>query len=153
MRRSAILLIVGIVFFSVWQAAAGVTLASTPALPPRPTAHPPPPTVTATPVPAVDENVPRAGALIELRAPAAPRTAWSVVQWQDATGDWHDVDGWQGPVIDGVRRWWVAPNDFRTGPFRWMLYTERAGDRWTASEPFYLPTSSYEIVVVPVSVR
>lgn len=122
------------------------TQAAPQALPPRPTAAPSPtPTADAT-----GDDSPRAGATIELQAPTAPSTAWTVVQWQDLQGDWHDVGGWQGTLNDGVRRWWVAPADFRKGPFRWVIYRSPDGERLSVSERFYLPISSYEVVVAQV---
>jgi len=61
------------------------------------------------------------GTYIELVAPAHAG-AWSVVQWQDSAGNWHDVEGWRGTLDNrGVRRWWVAAKDFGTGPFRWVV--------------------------------
>lgn len=124
------------------------TQAAPQALPPRPTVAPSPtPTVHATDD---DDDSPRAGATIELQASTAPAPTWTVVQWQDAQGDWHDVEGWQGTLDDGVKRWWVAPADFRTGPFRWRIYAEKGGDVWGTSDWFDLPASSYEVVTVTV---
>ena len=50
------------------------------------------------------------GAYIEM-LPSAAMTAdsWSVVQWQDSSGGWHDVEGWQTSTADGGR-WWVDVN-------------------------------------------
>lgn len=89
--------------------------------------------------PASEQDEPTAGATIELRASTAPAAGWSVVQWQDAQGEWHDVE-----------RWWVAPADFRKGPFRWVLYETRDGEQVAISHSFDLPRSPYEIVVVAV---
>lgn len=66
-------------------------------------------------------------------------SVWTVVQWQDANGDWHDVDGWRGSAAGGVVEWWVAPKDFSTGPFRWVVYPTADGEMIAVSEPFYLP--------------
>lgn len=61
------------------------------------------------------------GTYIELVAPEHAG-AWTVVQWQDSAGNWHDVEGWRGTLDDrGVRRWWVDAKDFGTGPFRWVI--------------------------------
>lgn len=138
--RFALPFLAVVVFLAVPLFAAGATPTD---LPPRPTVTP-----TVTPAPAPDE--PRAGATIELRAPGMPTTTWTVVQWQDAEGGWHDVEGWQGHLDDGVKRWWVAPADFRKGPFRWVLYETADGDLLSTSDPFDLPLSPHEIVVVPV---
>jgi hypothetical protein len=61
------------------------------------------------------------GTYIELVAPGQAG-AWSVVQWQDSVGNWHDVEGWRGTLdSQGVIRWWVDAKDFGTGPFRWVI--------------------------------
>jgi hypothetical protein len=53
--------------------------------------------------------------------------AWTVVQWQDSAGAWHDVEGWRQVVEEtAVVRWWVAPKDAGTGPFRWVAYAAGA---------------------------
>jgi hypothetical protein len=36
------------------------------------------------------------GAYIELGIQDLLSGAWTVVQWQDTAGNWHDVEGWQG---------------------------------------------------------
>jgi hypothetical protein len=67
------------------------------------------------------------GTYIELAAPEHAG-AWSVVQWQDVNGNWHDVEGWRGTLdSSGYIRWWVAARDFGTGPFRWVI-TSGTGD-------------------------
>jgi len=76
------------------------------------------------PPPADDGGRDDAGPLgthIELAAPEHAG-AWSVVQWQDSAGNWHDVEGWRGTLdSNGYIRWWVAAKDFGTGPFRWVI--------------------------------
>jgi hypothetical protein len=78
------------------------------------------------------------------------QTPWTVVQWQDAEGDWHDVEGWQGPptliipdtgnTLVGLKAWGVAPKDFDTGPFRWIVYADRnRATRLATSATFDLP--------------
>lgn len=113
---------------------------------------PPRPTVEPTPTSEPSENERRPGATIELHAPAAPADTWTVVQWRDAQGDWHDVDGWQGYLDDGegVKRWWVAPADFQTGPFRWVLAETRGGEVQETSVAFDLPQRSHQVVVVVI---
>ena len=113
-------------------------------LPPRP----------ATPTPdAAEEASALRGAFITLHAWNAPVDAWTVVQWQDALGGWHDVDGWRGHLDDSAgaeKRWWVAPKDFKTGPFRWLVYGEKGGELLGTSANFYLPSRSAEVVGVDV---
>ncbi len=129
-----------------------------PALPPRP-ATPTPPYVTP---PAL------VGALIELQAhfPAAwPwaevhwQTLWTIVQWQDGRGEWHDVEGWQGTLnevavsdegVVGRQVWWVAEADLGKGPFRWVVYAGRGGRPLGTSEPFDLPGSGGTVTTVAV---
>ncbi len=135
------------------------------ALPPRPTAtHTP--TVPPGPTPPLPTPKPATtGALIELQLyldSAWPwqiahwQQLWTVVQWQDGLGDWHDVEGWQGGLETltvgddgfwGQRLWWVAPGDLGKGPFRWVIYAapDKAGEMLVASKPFYLPSSSGQI--------
>ncbi|MDX1688329.1 MAG: hypothetical protein R3248_10130 [Candidatus Promineifilaceae bacterium] len=108
-------------------------------LPPRPS--------TPTPQP------PILGAFITLRAWNAPVDAWTAVQWQDGLGDWHDVDGWRGHLDDSEGQekiWWVAPEDFGTGPFRWLVYGEERDELLAASGGFYLPSRPGEVVIVDV---
>lgn len=89
---------------------------------------------------------------IELTVESAPAGLWTVVQWQDALGGWHDVEGWQGTLDDGdSKRWWVATGDYGKGPFRWVLYQGLGGDLLGTSESFYLPTAHGQIVTVEVS--
>lgn len=62
------------------------------------------------------------GAHIVLYVPAAPDGVWTIVQWQDTAGGWHDIDGWQGTLDVGHRiTWWLAPDLFGRGAFRWLV--------------------------------
>jgi hypothetical protein len=131
------------------------------ALPPRPT---PQPTVAPAPLPGV------AGTPIELRVEfphAWPWTSvgwqdlWTVVQWQDARGAWHGVEGWQGTLDDvvsgeggaivGRKGWWVAQADLGKGPFRWIVSRGKGGQTLATSPPFYLPGTNGVGVTVQVS--
>jgi len=111
-----------------------------------PQALPPRPTPVPTPAP-----VKLRGGLISLQADATQPEHWTIVQWQDALGDWHDVDGWQG-TFDQENRviWWVAPKDLGTGPFRWTVYENQCGALLAASEPFDLPALGGNMVTVEV---
>ena len=62
-----------------------------PQLPPR---NPPPATPTIGDEDGEDDRDPPPGAYIELQTQAAPAEAWTVVQWQDQLGGWHEVEGW-----------------------------------------------------------
>ena len=124
-------------------------------LPPRPTRQP-----------QVQPGSPQApsGGFIELRVSFTPQglqavahwqELWTVVQWQDRAGAWHDVTGWQGTLdeanpTEGQKVWWVADEDLGTGPFHWVLYHGRAGRELACSEPFDLPGAVGETVRVQV---
>jgi hypothetical protein len=85
---------------------------------------------------------------------------WTIVQWQDAFGRWHDVSGWQG-TLDRVRRsgpdvigqkvWWLASDLFGKGPFRWLVYRAQGGAVLAESEPFSLPDAAGEVEAVEIS--
>lgn len=111
---------------------------------------PPRPEPTAT---AVSTKAPQ-GAFIQLETSGfipGPQGIWTIVQWQDNLGDWHDVSGWQGTTeLDGTQRWWIAPEDLGTGPFRWTIYEAQDGDLLAASEPFDLPEQTLQTTVVSV---
>jgi hypothetical protein len=107
------------------------------ALPPRPTPAPPPP-----------------NASIELHVASAPAGLWTIVQWQDGLGDWHDVEGWQGELDAGDQKvWWVNRADQGKGPFRWVILQGIGGEVVATSESFNLPDSRGEVVIVEVSLE
>jgi hypothetical protein len=85
---------------------------------------------------------------------------WTVVQWQDEKGVWHDVEGWQGApdslivkdkVITGKKTWWVAKKDLGTGPFRWRVYHSKGSWPLATSAVFDLPATIGQKVVVKIS--
>ena len=103
------------------------------ALPPRPT---PEPTV-------VYSFGGGEGGFIELRIQSelSPAKVWTTIQWQNQSGDWYTVEGWQGtPFEEGRVLWWVQHSDLGKGPFRWMVYTAPGGKLLATSEPFNLPS-------------
>ncbi len=124
------------------------------ALPPRPP--------TPTPEPSTPPKVQPSGALIALEVvfgadwPArelAWQDPWTVVQWQDAYGSWHDVEGWQGNLDKveksiGWKTWWLSPQLFGEAPFRWTIYDEWGGALLFTSTPFTLPTNCGQTVTV-----
>ena len=78
--------------------------------------------------------------------------SWSVVQWQDSAGNWHDVEGWRGSLGSGyTRRWAVEAKDFNTGPFRWLVLSGEGGQVIGTSEPFNLPAAGNETIYVIVN--
>lgn len=143
-----------IVLYVVILALIGAILVAESLLPVRVEAGLPPP---ETPVPAQvpgdgngDSGKP-IGAHIVLHVPAAPDGVWTIVQWQDTAGGWHDVDGWQGTLDVGHRiMWWLAPDLFGKGPFRWLVYQSAERDTLATSDPFYLPAAEGEKLRVEV---
>ena len=130
-------------------------------LPPR---HPPKPDCQGAPKQGTT------GGFIELDihfGPAWPWSSvhwqdlWTVVQWQDDKGHWHDVEGWRGRlnsvVVDeggetvGKQVWWIAESDLSGGPFRWLIFRGQEGGRLATSELFDLPCSTRQTVIVEVS--
>ena len=117
------------------------------ALPPRPT--PAPETTTVPPARTI-------GGWIELRAQNV-KGQWSVVQWQDSTGNWVDVDSWRGAfdsVSDGIgkKTWWVDQTTFTITPFRWVVYDAMTKQVVVTSQPFNLPTENKQTVNVSVTI-
>lgn len=92
------------------------------------------------------------GTYIELQVEQAPAETWSAVQWQDAAGLWHDVEGWRGPLeAGGYRRWWIAPHNFGAGPFRWTLSEGLNSQPWVTSPAFNLPSEATQAVRVEMA--
>ncbi len=119
------------------------------ALPPRPT---PQPTQTPRHHHARSDKDEIVGAQIELRVQPGLGGLWAVVQWQDASGGWHDVEGWRGSLDGSARQlWWVAGSDFGKGPFRWNVYQHSGSKPLAESASFRLPQSANEIVRVELS--
>jgi hypothetical protein len=143
---------------------AGLPTRTTPHPTPLPTAIPPTsiPAPISTPIISGEHTGDAPGSQIKLRvALDSPdwQRWWTVVQWQDERGDWHDVTGWQG-ILDGVLKidqldygtklWWVEKKDTDSGPFRWLVYPlkgqgavgSKSDNRGTcpmSSAPFNLP--------------
>jgi hypothetical protein len=85
---------------------------------------------------------------------------WTVVQWQDASGNWHDVEGWRGTfddvaiengVVIAQKVWWVAQADLGKGPFHWLVYRGQGGVLLVRSTPFHLPEPTSGPTIVEVS--
>lgn len=92
------------------------------------------------------------GGYIELRVQSASAGLWTVVQWQDRSGFWHDVEGWKGMLDErNLKVWWVAKPELGKGPFRWLVLSQNKVV--ATSETFYLPhadqTVSVEVSLVP----
>ena len=106
--------------------------------------------ISISPADNEDKDEKPIGAYIELQPQGNRDGVWTVVQWQDSTGGWQDVEGWQGPVHGGVKKWWVSQVDFDKGPFRWAVYQGQEGELLATSTPFYLPGTANELVRVEV---
>jgi hypothetical protein len=81
---------------------------------------------------------------------------WTVVQWKDQWGSWHDISGWQGMLdevegSEGKKLWWVANAYLGKGPFRWQVTQGRGGRLLATSEEFYLPETTGDVVRVEVA--
>ncbi|MCP4543570.1 MAG: hypothetical protein GY832_41180 [Chloroflexi bacterium] len=141
-------------------------------LPPRNTSTPlPTPTqpvqLTPTSQPTSPPKPAPAGAKIELRVQFPAdwpwdelywQDLWTVVQWQDEKGNWHDVDGWQGNPIaystgEAIVMWWLPDELLGQGPFRWVVYQSQAGQWLTISAVFHLPSLVNQVEEVRVSIK
>jgi hypothetical protein len=114
------------------------------------------PTDTTTGVPTTTGA--RNFATITVNVPGAPQGAWVGIQWRDALGRWHDVDGWQSALVPSLtanqqtKTWGVNPKDFGTGPFRWVISSEFGGRVLGTSPQFFLPSgngASLTMTVLP----
>ena len=138
----------------------GAALAAAPLSPAQaePVATRPPRSTPATkPIPPSPETQPgSAGAQIELRVKpvtAGWPTLWTVVEWQDAKGKWHAVEGWHGGLDEaaggeGTKTWWVYQRDLGKGLFRWIVLDRPDGRVLSVSEPFSLPSMSGQVTSV-----
>ena len=90
---------------------------------------------------------------------AVQQKSWTKVQWQNDSGSWIDVHGWQGsfhPKSTDTSlfvEWWVGPEILGDGPFRWVIYADESGTQYlSTTDSFSLPASNLQsIVVVPKS--
>ena len=127
------------------------------ALPPRPTIEAP------EEIPTVDGGTLVLEVVFPSQWPwdAAPwQEIWTLIQWQDRSGAWHEVAGWQGKLdevtiadgaVTGEKTWWVGARDLGTEPFRWMVFQRQDGPLLATSEPFELPTLAGQTVEVTLS--
>ena len=165
------LIALGLAVFVVpglFPTAAAPALESTPTPPVATWTPGPPPLKTPIPPGALSPSAP-ATWFIRLRARFDPtwpwastywQDLWTVVQWQDASGNWHDVEGWRGTFDDVViengaviaqKVWWVAQVDLGKGPFRWLVYRGQGSVLLARSTPFYLPGPTSGPTTVEVS--
>ena len=118
--------------------------AAMPPRPPRPTS--PPPAASAP-----ERTLIVLSLILPAETPPAVwQQLWTVVQWQDAAGAWHDVMGWRGALDEaafgiGKKTWVVEDKDLGTGLFVWLVYAYPGGEPVAASPPFYLPAKAGDI--------
>lgn len=119
------------------------------ALPPRP------PHVTPTTEPASQVNTSSAvdGGFIRLTVAPSNSALSAVVQWQDSAGEWRSVNGWRSDLSQVSIKWWVNPNDFGKGPFRWLVYEHTQKNVIATSDMFFLPESEKHIVDVYMTLK
>lgn len=85
-------------------------------------------------------------AYIDLQVQSPRPGLWTVVQWQDTVGNWHDVDGWRSQLeLSGWQRWTVADKDFGDGPFRWLVIEAQNSPPLATSPAFTLPSRANQI--------
>ncbi len=78
------------------------------------------------------------------------------VQWGDAIGGWHRVDGWSGSLDQitpqGVpfKRYTVFPSNYGQGPFRWVIYNLDGQTVWAIGPKFTLPTVDGTSLIQPL---
>lgn len=86
---------------------------------------------------------------------------WHTIEWMDAAGVWHMVDGWQGQydtVFQESDHWigrkelWAASDHLGSGPYRAQIYDAGSGRLLNRSEQFYLPTETGSIVTVRIEI-
>jgi len=134
---------------------------ATPSFPSRPPTITPTftPTLTAVPGPSVH------GGAIELNVqfladapkdPAWRDNLWTMVEWQDGLGNWHEVEHWKASLDEvksdgGKKIWFVAEEQFGRGPFCWLVSPSLESDPIAASPIFHLP--DHAGVIVPVGVQ
>lgn len=125
-----------LLFLSIMLLPAATALAE---LPPRP-----------EPVTVSDVETIIVGAEIQLVVPEEYAGAYTVVQWQDGLGDWHDVEGWRGELDNNglTKTWWLASEHFGTGPFRWQVFTEIDGDLLATTADFTMPEQARQRLIL-----
>ena len=82
---------------------------------------------------------------------------WTMVQWQDGLGEWHDVHGWRATLDEvngdeGIKVWYVSEDQFGEGTYSWIVYPDPDDEFITRSAPFYMPGSTGQTRQVKVAV-
>jgi hypothetical protein len=150
-RQTRFIIVVGLIVITV------LFMSLLPGTPSVTAAPPPRATLTPTPSGAPLTGNP-SGSYIELRLPTDNINLWTVVQWQDSQGGWHDVENWRG-ILDeinqhkGDKLWWVYPRDYGKGPFRWQVYQSPGGSLLATSRSFNLPGDASQRVIVEVTLK
>lgn len=128
------------------------TATATPADPTPTTPTDPTPTVQATVQPTAAATATRIPvATLLLKVTKAQAGLGSVVQWQNAQGQWLDIEGWRGAVNHGKTIWWVEPKDWGKAHYRWVVYEAASGKIMATSQPFSLPKQRGEVLTVTLT--
>lgn len=133
------------------QAGDGLPDRETPTPTPVPTLAPTPAPTAVPTIAAKREKKPEGpvGAYISLVITDPLPAGWAVVEWVDADGNWHPVEGWRGSLdASGERTWWVSERDFGRGPFRWLVFDAPDGSLLLTSEAFMLPDNPNQVLMV-----
>ena len=105
--------------------------------------------------PVAETDDPAGGQIVLVVTAELAGGEWAAVEWYDSnTEAWYPIsnDGWQGELAaDGRQIWWVGPELYGKGPFRWQVYEEKEGNLLYTSEEFSMPASKNKIVTVTIS--
>lgn len=84
---------------------------------------------------------------------------WHMIEWQDQSGEWIKVEGWQGQFdmvyqgeshMIGQKEFWADNALLGSGPFRWRVYETGNGRLMATSPSFMLPAEKNQDVAVPL---
>lgn len=84
------------------------------------------------------------GKIAHIELHGVPIGAYTVVQWYDSYGVWHDVEGWRTKATSDSVKWSVEEKDFTHGPFRWLVYYND-GTIIGESSAFMLPHREHDV--------
>lgn len=128
-------------------------VSASPVLPPRFTPVPGAPSSNGSDVSYITARI-NCGEGCEIDSSWQP--LYTVVQWQDNDGVWHDVQGWQSQLLvqeekPAIQTWAVAPSHFGRGPFRWLILDHEMHEVLGVSTNFFLPQMSHTSVSVEIN--
>lgn len=123
-------------------------------MPPRPLDPPPVPEPTPEPTPPPPPtHTFIQGAFIQLNVIGGEAETFTMMQWQDGLGNWHDIGGWRGQLYQGQWiRWWLPDTLLGLGPFRWLVYEQPEGGLLAISSEFDMPVRHGQFTYVTVDI-